>query len=48
VRACRIKKQIHIGNYRDESQRLKTQGAMIDAMIRLERALKPQIKVLKI
>lgn len=46
-RACRIKKVIEIGGYRDENKWSEIQDAMIDAMIRLEKALKPHIAKLK-
>jgi len=42
-RACRIKKDIDMGGYRDEEKWPQIQDAMIDAMIRLEKALKPHI-----
>lgn len=42
-RACRIKKDIDLGGYRDEDRWPEIQEAMIDAMIRLEKALKPHI-----
>lgn len=42
-RACRIKKNIDLGGYRDEDKWPEIHDAMIDAMIRLERALKPHI-----
>jgi uncharacterized protein DUF4268 len=42
-RACRIRKVINIGGYRDEAKWQAVQDAMIDAMVRLERALKPHI-----
>jgi len=42
-RACRIKKNIDLGGYRDESEWPEIQEAMIEAMIRLEEALKPHI-----
>ncbi len=48
-RACRIMKTISEGGYRnDEEEWPKIQDAMIDAMIRLEKALRPHIDVLKI
>jgi len=47
-RACRISKKIEIGGYRDEEKWPRIQEAMIDAMIRLEKALKPFIAKLKI
>ena len=47
-RACRIKKNIDLGGYRDESKWPEIQEAMIDAMIRLEKALKPHIAKLKV
>lgn len=42
-RACRIKKDIDLGGYRDEDKWPEIHAAMIDAMIRLEKALKPYI-----
>ena len=47
-RACRIKKEIDIGGYRDEDKWPEVQGAMIDAMIRLEKALRPHIEKLQV
>jgi hypothetical protein len=47
-RACRIKRNIALGGYRDESKWPEIQDAMIDAMIRLEKALKPHIPKLKV
>jgi len=48
-RACRICKQMTLGGYRnDEEQWPKIHEAMVDAMIRLEKALKPYIKAIKI
>jgi hypothetical protein len=47
-RACRIKKNIALGGYRDEPQWPEVQEAMIEAMIRLEKALKPHIDKLKL
>lgn len=47
-RACRIKKSISVGGYRDEEKKWpEIHGAMIDAMIRLEKALSPQIAKLR-
>jgi len=47
-RACRIKYEIEIGGYRsDEARWPEIQTAMIDAMVRLERALKPHIAKLR-
>jgi hypothetical protein len=48
ARACRIKKEIALGGYRDEQLWPEIQDAMIDAMIRLEKALRPHIKALKV
>lgn len=46
-RACRIRKIISIGGYRDEDDRWpRVQEEMVDAMIRLEAALKPYISKL--
>ena len=42
-RACRIKKDIDLGGYRDEEKWPEIHYAMVDAMIRLEKALKPHI-----
>ncbi|HVM47051.1 MAG TPA: DUF4268 domain-containing protein [Candidatus Acidoferrum sp.] len=47
-RACRIMKLISVGGYRDEVKWNQTQDAMIDAMIRLEKALKPHIAKLQL
>jgi hypothetical protein len=48
-RACRIKKIIPLGGYRDdESKWPSIQDAMIDAMICLERAFKPYIAKLQL
>ena len=46
-RACRIKHLITVGGYRDEAKWLEIQDAMIDAMIRLDRALSPHIAEMK-
>ena len=42
-RACRIGKQLSLGGYRDEEKWQEIQDAMIDAMIRLEKAFRPHI-----
>ena len=42
-RACRIKRDIDLGGYRDDEKWPQIQDGMIDAMIRLEKALKPHI-----
>lgn len=47
ARACRIKKEITLGGYRDEQLWPEIQDAMINAMIRLEKALRPHINALK-
>jgi hypothetical protein len=48
-RACRIRKQFNLGGYRDDEEKWpKIHEAMVDAMIRLEKALKPHIKGIKI
>ncbi|MGB2842920.1 MAG: DUF4268 domain-containing protein [Halobacteriota archaeon] len=47
-RACRISKRIEIGGYRDEDKWPEVHEAMIDAMCRLEKSLKPHISRLKI
>ncbi|HNQ88444.1 MAG TPA: DUF4268 domain-containing protein [Verrucomicrobiota bacterium] len=43
MQACCISKVLSIGGYRDRDKWPEIQDAMIDAMIRLERALKPHI-----
>jgi hypothetical protein len=48
-RACRIRKQFTSGGYRDDEEKwVETHQAMVDAMIRLEKALKPRIKAIRI
>jgi len=48
-RACRIRRQFTIGGYRDDEEKWpQIHEAMVDAMIRLEKALKPHIKGIKI
>jgi hypothetical protein len=47
-RACRISKRFEIGGYKDEEKWPEIQEVMIDAMKRLEEALKPYIMQLKI
>jgi len=47
-RACRIKKTISVGGYKDEDKWPEIHEAMIDTMVRLEKALKPYIQKLKI
>ncbi|MGB2728322.1 MAG: DUF4268 domain-containing protein [Halobacteriota archaeon] len=47
-RACRISKWVEIGGYRDEDKWPEVHEAMIDAMCRLEKSLKPHISRLKI
>lgn len=42
-RACRIRERFEIGGYRDEDRWPDLQATMIDAMTRLERALRPHI-----
>ena len=46
-RACRIRKEFEMGGYRDEARWPEIQDTMIDAMIRLEKALKPHIAKLQ-
>ncbi|MCB9438280.1 MAG: DUF4268 domain-containing protein [Anaerolineales bacterium] len=46
-RACRIRKRIKVGGYRSAPEEWPTiQDALIDAMIRLEKALRPYLKKL--
>lgn len=47
-RACRIRYTVPGGGYRDLDQYPVTQAAMVDAMIRLERAFKPFIQKLSV
>lgn len=47
-RACQIKKDIELGGYLDQDRWAEVQDAMIEAMIRLEKALAPRIKKLQI
>lgn len=47
-RACRIAKRLSIGGYRDEEEWPEIQEAMIDAMIHLEKALRPHIEKLQL
>ena len=46
-RACRIGKKLDIGGYRDPEKWGSVQDAMIDAMIRLEKAIRPFIVKLR-
>lgn len=48
-RACRIRKQIDLGGWRDdESKWPQVHEAMVDAMIRLESALRPHVQKLRL
>jgi hypothetical protein len=48
-RACRIRKRIKVGGYRDEEGKWhQIHEAMVDSMIRLELSLKPYISKLNI
>lgn len=47
-RACRIRSRVQSGGYRDEDQWQQIQDAMIDSMIRMEKAFKPFISKLKV
>lgn len=47
-RACRIRKLLVLGGYQDEANWPEIQEAMIDAMVRLAKALKPHIARLKV
>ena len=46
-RACRIKKRITIGGYRDDEKWAKIHEAMVDYMIKFESSIRPYIKKLK-
>jgi predicted type IV restriction endonuclease len=46
-RACRIKKDLNLGGYRDDEQNWpKVHGAMVDAMVRLHKAISPHLQYL--
>jgi len=47
-RACRIAKRLPVGGYRDEERWPAVHDAMVDAMVRLEKALRPYIDKLKV
>jgi len=47
-RASRIQHRIEAGGYRDETRWPEIHQAMVDAMVRLERALKPHISRLAV
>ncbi|MFN4243928.1 MAG: DUF4268 domain-containing protein [Tepidisphaerales bacterium] len=48
-RACRIRKKLTIGGWRDDPAKWpEVYAAMVDAMIRLEKALKPHVQKLKV
>lgn len=47
-RACRVRYLVNEGGLQDQQHWPKIQDAMIEAMIRLERAMKPQIQRLKL
>jgi hypothetical protein len=47
-RACRTKKWVEVGGYRDEERWPEIHDEIIDAMIRLDRALRPHIKKLQV
>ncbi|MBC7249341.1 MAG: DUF4268 domain-containing protein [Anaerolineae bacterium] len=46
-RACRIRPFLTLGGLADRDRWAEIQEAMIDTMVRLENALKPQIKRLR-
>jgi hypothetical protein len=46
-RACRIRHVLTLGGLTDRDRWPEIQEAMMDAMVRLEKALKPQIKRLR-
>lgn len=48
TRACRIKKKIVMGGWQDEEKWPETHDAMVDAMISIERALRPHLKQIKV
>lgn len=46
--ACRIRNKVEIGGYRDEDKWSEIHEAMIDTMIRLEKAVRPHIEKFKV
>lgn len=46
-RACRIKKRITIGGYRDDDKWTEIHEALVDSMIKLENSIRPYIKKMK-
>ena len=47
-RACRVRHRVGHGGWRDEEKWPEVIKAMVDAMIRLEKALRPHVKALKV
>lgn len=47
-RACRVRQQIDVGGYRDEGKWPEIHDAMIDAMVRLEKAFRPHINYIRV
>jgi hypothetical protein len=47
-RACRIRKRFNLGGYRDKEKWPAIHDANVDAMIRLEKALKPRLAQIKV
>ena len=48
TRACRIKKKIVMGGWQDEEKWSETHDSMVDAMISIERDLRPHLKQIKV
>jgi hypothetical protein len=42
-RGCRIRRTLEVGGYRDEERWPEIHGQMIDAMVRLEQAIRPHL-----
>ena len=47
-KACRIRLRVGVGGWRDEEKWPEVIEAMVDSMIRLEKALRPHVKALKV
>ena len=47
-KACRIRLRVDVGGWRDEEKWPEVIEAMVDTMIRLEKALRPHVKALKV
>lgn len=46
--ACRVRKQVEVGGYRDEEKWPEVHDALIDSVVQLEKAFKPYIHKIKV